>query len=151
MATSIGFSPTAIREAQGTRTDPSFKLFGDDGLTFSDVLDFLNPLHHIPVVGNIYRKVSGDQIDPAIQIAGGAALGGPLGAGFAALSAVISQLRQAPEPIQPDSTDPQLVTLTSQPWNRDLPGPTVRRGGWMVAASYAGFDSRTRSTIDARV
>lgn len=54
----------------------------DDGtkLGFGDLLDIINPLHHIPLVGTIYRSISGDAINPVMKIAGGALFGGPIGA-----------------------------------------------------------------------
>lgn len=48
-------------------------------LTFDDVIDVFNPLHHLPLVGMVYRELSGDEIKPAMQIAGGLAYGGPTG------------------------------------------------------------------------
>ncbi len=55
------------------------KLFGDDGLTFDDILDIFNPLHHLPVIGPLYRAVTGDTISAASRITGGALFGGPIG------------------------------------------------------------------------
>jgi hypothetical protein len=54
-------------------------LFGDDGLTFKDALDVVNPLQQLPIVGDIYRAVSGDGISTFSRLAGGALLGGPAG------------------------------------------------------------------------
>lgn len=50
-----------------------------DSLDFDDMLDIVNPLHHIPIVGFIYRAITGDTISPASAMAGGALFGGPLG------------------------------------------------------------------------
>lgn len=47
---------------------------------FGDLIDIINPLHHIPVVGSIYRGLTGDQINPASRVMGGAVFGGALGA-----------------------------------------------------------------------
>lgn len=55
-------------------------LFGEDGFTFADIIDIINPLQHIPVVSSIYRKITGDIIAPSMQIAGDALYGGPIGA-----------------------------------------------------------------------
>ena len=33
------------------------KPFGEDGLTFGDILDVINPLQHIPVISTIYRNL----------------------------------------------------------------------------------------------
>jgi hypothetical protein len=48
--------------------------------TFADVLDVINPLQHLPVIGTIYRKLTGDTIKPMSDIVGGAIFGGPIGA-----------------------------------------------------------------------
>lgn len=48
-------------------------------LTFDDVIDIINPLQHLPLIGMVYRELSGDEIKPAMQIAGGIAYGGPTG------------------------------------------------------------------------
>jgi hypothetical protein len=63
----------------GAGPNTGFKLFGKDGLSFDDILDTVNPLHHLPIVGFIYRAVTGDTISPASRITGGALFGGPLG------------------------------------------------------------------------
>ncbi len=52
---------------------------------FSDFLDTVNPLQQLPVVGTIYRAVTGDEISQRAHYAGsalyGMALGGPIGMG----------------------------------------------------------------------
>jgi hypothetical protein len=53
------------RKTQGADGEKSFSLFGDDGLSFWDVLDVFNPLQHIPLLNSVYREVTGDQITPA--------------------------------------------------------------------------------------
>jgi len=47
--------------------------------SFSEFLDVVNPLHHLPVVGNVYRSMTGDEISSVARIAGGTIYGGPLG------------------------------------------------------------------------
>ena len=54
-----------------------------------DFLDIVNPLQHIPVVNKIYRNLTGDEIHPVTQIAGGALYGGALGAAGSALNATL--------------------------------------------------------------
>jgi hypothetical protein len=60
--------------------EKSFRPFGKDGISFLDFLDIINPLQHIPFVSSIYRKITGDEIDAASKLAGGALYGGPVGA-----------------------------------------------------------------------
>lgn len=44
--------------------------------TFDEFVQALNPMHHIPIVGHIYRAVTGEKINPAFQALGGALFGG---------------------------------------------------------------------------
>jgi len=54
-----------------------------DGPSFSDVLDVINPLQHIPLVNTLYRKLTGDSEGGVAEAAGGLLWGGPIGLGFA--------------------------------------------------------------------
>lgn len=87
-------APVAVTQAFGAARaapDRGSRVFGDDGLTFEDVIDTLNPLHHLPVVSAVYRHLTGDQIAPGPRILGGALFGGgPLGAAMGAASAVVN-------------------------------------------------------------
>ncbi|MEQ9607469.1 MAG: hypothetical protein RLN99_07370, partial [Kiloniellaceae bacterium] len=47
--------------------------------SFGDFLDIINPLQHIPLVGNLYREVTGDEISPHARILGNTLFGGPSG------------------------------------------------------------------------
>lgn len=47
---------------------------------FLDLLDIINPLQHLPIIGNIYRAVTGDGIGPVAKIIGDSIYGGPIGA-----------------------------------------------------------------------
>ncbi len=51
-----------------------------ESFQFSDVVDIVNPLQHLPVVSMIYRGITGDKLHPMSQIIGGALYGGPIGA-----------------------------------------------------------------------
>lgn len=61
----------------------------EEGFGFLDVVDMVNPLQHIPIVGSIYRNLTGDAIKPVSRIIGGAAFGGPLGAAAGAVNALV--------------------------------------------------------------
>ena len=52
---------------------------GESGLGFGDLLDVINPLQHLPIVGTIYRALTGDTLGETARVAGGALYGGPLG------------------------------------------------------------------------
>lgn len=64
---------------------------GAEEFSFGDVLDAINPLHHIPVVGTLYRAMTGDEIGPVARVAGGTLYGGPVGAGMAVANLALEQ------------------------------------------------------------
>jgi len=66
-------------------------MFGDDGFTFGDFLDIINPLQHIPIVSTIYRAVTGDKIDPGARLAGGGLFGGPIGLVASMISGMVEE------------------------------------------------------------
>jgi len=52
-----------------------------DGESFFDhILDVVNPLQHLPVIGTIYRAITGEHLDPVEKIAGDTLYGGLWGA-----------------------------------------------------------------------
>lgn len=59
-----------------------------DGFSFFDVLDIINPLQHIPIIGGVYRAVTGDKIHNFSRVAGGALFGGVAGAALGLVNAV---------------------------------------------------------------
>jgi len=50
-----------------------------DGPSFSDVLDILNPLQHIPIINTIYQHLTGDSEGAVADVAGGTLWTGPIG------------------------------------------------------------------------
>ena len=65
--------------------------WGEDGFTFGDVLDIVNPLQHIPVVSTLYRRFTGDEIAPAAQFVGSGLLGGIPGLAVAGLNVAVEE------------------------------------------------------------
>lgn len=61
----------------------------DDEFSFGDVVDMINPLHHLPVIGMIYRNLTDDTIKPISNIIGGTIFGGPMGAVTSTVNAII--------------------------------------------------------------
>ncbi len=78
--------PAGIEEitVKGKRTD-------DEGFSFWDLLDVINPLQHIPVVNTIYREMTGDEIKPASKMIGSAIIAGPIGLGVAMVDGIIEE------------------------------------------------------------
>lgn len=76
------FAPQSVTIVQnGAAQSPKAK---DSGGGFGEFLDMINPLHHIPLVGQIYRAVTGDTISDRARLAGGGLFAGPIGVGIAA-------------------------------------------------------------------
>ncbi len=115
---------SAIRTTQeADRSDPAKEagdgFFGADGFTFDDFLDIINPLHHIPVVGAIYRSLTGDEISQGARIAGGTLYGGPLGTFTAAASAAIETATgKGPGALA-------IAALTGEEDTPEAPAPTM--------------------------
>ena len=63
----------------------------EDGPTFAEVLDILNPLHHIPGISTIYRAITGDEIGAGPRFVGGMLFGGPIGALAAGITALFEE------------------------------------------------------------
>jgi hypothetical protein len=51
----------------------------EDGFGFDDVLDIINPLQHLPLIGTAYRAITGDEMQAPARLAGGALFGGLFG------------------------------------------------------------------------
>lgn len=60
-----------------------------DGPSFSDVLDIINPLQHIPIINTIYQKLTGDTEGAVADVVGGTLYGGLIGLGAAVAGLVI--------------------------------------------------------------
>ena len=84
---SSGLDSFSVQRTQNQPTNTKQNsLFGEDGFTFGDIIDIINPLQHIPIISSIYRKITGDTIAPAMRVAGGALFGGPIGAAVSLVS-----------------------------------------------------------------
>ncbi|MSQ67469.1 MAG: hypothetical protein EXR83_04655 [Gammaproteobacteria bacterium] len=111
-------------------------LFGKDGLTFADVLDVVNPLQHIPLVSTLYRRLTGDAIDPAMQLAGGALYGGPVGVALSALGLLFDATLAPASAAGPPATQglPQVAAA-----------PAAGRGALPVAWGASAIRPTTRA------
>jgi len=59
------------------------------GFGFHDILDIINPLQHLPIIGSVYRWLTGDRPGAVAQIAGDALYGGPIGAAVGFVSTAL--------------------------------------------------------------
>ena len=76
-------SPTPVAATgmqSGAAQASADKPAADDEDFFHHILDVINPLQHLPVIGTIYRAITGDHIGKIEKIAGDALYGGLWGA-----------------------------------------------------------------------
>ncbi len=76
--TEVALSPTPD-DAPPETTMEHLSLFGEDGFEFSDLIDIVNPLHHIPFVSTMYRDQTGDDLGAVARVAGATLFFGPIG------------------------------------------------------------------------
>lgn len=85
-------TPAAATRAGGSPNTPAANApAADTSFGFGDFMDIVNPLHHLPVVGTIYRDISGDEIKPVSRVLGAGVFGGPLGLAGGVASAMIEE------------------------------------------------------------
>lgn len=63
-----------------------------DDFGFEDMLDMINPLHHIPIVSTLYQDLTGDTISAPAKIVGGGLFGGVTGLAGSLVDAVIEEV-----------------------------------------------------------
>lgn len=95
-----------------------------------------NPLQYVPVVGTIYRAVTGEQIPITLQVAGAALTGGPVGALLAGFGGILMALLT----MKPDLSRPALPAGMSGSAERGMepvsPGALVQ-GAYTTLATSA--------------
>lgn len=70
----------AARQAAAAKPETKSENTASFESVFEDLLDIVNPLQHLPVVGTLYRAVTGDKMGTVEKIAGDALYGGLWGA-----------------------------------------------------------------------
>lgn len=63
-----------------------------DGFSFGDLVDILNPLQHLPIVGMVYREITGDNIGAGAKLLGGTLFGGIPGFVTSMLDATVEKV-----------------------------------------------------------
>ena len=103
--------------------------------SWEDVLHGLNPLHHLPGVGMIYRAVTGEQIPSTMRVAGAGILGGPLGMIGAALMGLLEELiRMGPDTSRPPVPEGMSQTGSEAGVQPVTPG-TASEGSYTTLAT----------------
>lgn len=105
--------------------------------TWRDALDAINPLHQIPVVGEIYRGLTGEKISGIARVAGGFIFGGIAGGLAAAMVAAYAEGHedQGPgEQLVAALAGDKAAAVPAAPASADKPGAAAAT----VAAGKAG-------------
>lgn len=116
-------SSAAAVPAFGMSTeDPGVQPYRQEGdMSFGDFLDIINPLQHIPLVGTLYREVTGDTISQQSRVMGGFLYGGPLGGMGAVVNVMVEDATgkdigdQLLSAMSGNSSTPAAQRLSSQP------------------------------------
>jgi hypothetical protein len=61
------------------------------GGVFETLLDIINPLQHVPVVGSLYRAATGDTMSAGARLVGDTLFTGPLGLVSAAVNVAVER------------------------------------------------------------
>tara|TARA_B100000686_G_C16656971_1_gene898763 strand:+ start:414 stop:1271 length:858 start_codon:yes stop_codon:yes gene_type:complete len=86
-----GSAPTEKITPLSNIDKPADNAWGEDGFSFGDMLDVINPLQHLPVISTIYRALTNDEIAPGPRLIGGAIFGGPFGFASAMANTAIEE------------------------------------------------------------
>jgi hypothetical protein len=95
-------------------------------LSFGDIVDTLNPLQHLPLVGQAYRALTGDSISATAKVTGAAIYGGP----FGAVASIATEAVSADQTARTKQASPALAL--------QLPGDS-KNAAPDVAAKTAAF------------
>lgn len=137
--TSVSSAAIALNPAEVADTSIDGKPF-----SFGDLVDMVNPLHHIPVVNYAYRGITGDQIRPISQIIGGAAYGGPIGAAGGLVNVAIKEEtgRDIGEHAMAMAFSGRTASYSNKPAQEEIPASLL--------AYTAPEQPRTQSLTDQR-
>lgn len=104
--------------------------------SFADLIDVINPLQHIPVVGQIYRAITGDSMGTPANILGSIIFGGPVGFLASIGSTLLAQITGG------DAGDQLLASLT---------GSSGAVSATEVSARYSGASRLADTFSDKNV
>ncbi|MDX2104213.1 MAG: hypothetical protein SF002_16940 [Alphaproteobacteria bacterium] len=147
------------RRAVGQRETVPYPATGE--LSFRDFLSALNPLQHLPIIGTLYRDVTGDTLKPEARLAGGMIYGGPLGFLVAAINAAaeeetgrdlgaqtLAALRGEDTSVPPEGSAAAVRLAMA---NANAPATAALAATAPPAATGAASDSNTQATAPGAV
>jgi hypothetical protein len=128
--------------------DEAIPIPGD--ITFDEVLQGLNPLHHLPGVGIAYRAVTGEDIHPVMRVLGAGILGGPLGMALAGVASAIEMTMPGARLRAALNGEPDPLPSAPAVASRDVAG-AYRRWAELAspAATATALAEATRQPVQA--
>jgi hypothetical protein len=87
----LAMAPYVAPRAGGAAKTPITAFEKADGPSFSDLIDIINPLQHIPVVNIAYQQLTGDTEGAVADVVGGAIYGGFIGLGAAVAGLMVQE------------------------------------------------------------
>ena len=70
---------------------PNNQIISEGDFDTADLIDFINPLQHIPIVSSIYREVTGDEIETPARLVGGVLFGGIIGFASSVANSIVDE------------------------------------------------------------
>ena len=124
----------------GAEQCPQGQLPGALELTPAEQRTGINPLHFVPVVGMIYRAITGETAPPPMQIAASAvssaAFGGPMGlVGTLVLNAAMELARLGPDTSRPAAPEGMDATGSEAGVRSISPADPTKPGGYTTLAT----------------
>lgn len=113
--TSLSFTRLAVEQVRTQRPAKDATLWGQDGFSFADIVDTVNPLQHIPGVATLYRQYTDTKPSAGSKILGSTLFGGIAGLALAAGDSVVDAVTGK------NSEEHLLATLgyTNEPQQQD--------------------------------
>ncbi|MGC8535242.1 MAG: hypothetical protein ACP5QR_06870 [Rhizomicrobium sp.] len=97
---------------------PAKPVASSGGSFFSDLLEIINPLQHLPIISTLYRAITGDKIGSFEQIAGDTLFGGLYGA-------VSSFVNLAVKDLTGEDIGSHILAFAENLTGIHLPGPST--------------------------
>ncbi len=129
---STGQNSTPLTPQQPAAQESSF--WGEDGFGFGDLLDIVNPFHHIPIVSHIYENATGDARSGGASLLGGALFGGVIGFVSSFFNDAVKQVTgkdvgaHTVAFFEGEKATPNIQTAEQQPGGRHQVVPAVTQG-----------------------
>ena len=86
VAASAALAPPGPPPAAASSEHLGRSMWSHGSFSFKDLIDIVNPLQHLPIIGSIYRYLTGDEPSVGTRVIGDALYGGPIGFGVSVVT-----------------------------------------------------------------